>query len=197
MRSFSGDTPARPDRRKLSRSERQFLAPALEITETPPSPLGRAVTYTIITITMAGLCWAVIGHVDIVAVASGKIVTQARTKVIEPLETASVKEILVRPGEHVTAGQPLIKLEKVMAQAEEGKARQDLIAATMDVLRLRAFLAGFNKLNPSETGDASELQLTETEARLASQKAEADAKLSALRRDRDKSWASVRRSCGH
>jgi hypothetical protein len=55
----------------------------------------------------------------------------------------------------------------------------------MDILRLRAFLAGFNKLDPSETGDASALQLSETEARLASQKAEADAKLSALRRDRD------------
>ena len=51
-----------------------------EVAETPPSPLGRAVTYTIIAIAMTGLCWAVIGHVDIVAVASGKIVTQARTQ---------------------------------------------------------------------------------------------------------------------
>jgi len=185
MRSFSGDTLARPDHGKLSRSERQFLAPALEITETPPSPLGRAVAYTIIAITVAGLCWAIIGHVDIVAVASGKIITQARTKVIEPLETASVKEILVRPGEHVTVGQPLIKLEKVTAQAEESKARQDRSAALMDILRLRAFLASSNKLDPSEAGDASALQLTETDARLASQKAEADTKLSALRRDRD------------
>ncbi len=88
-------------------------------------------------------------------------------------------------GEHVKAGQPLIKLEKVTAQAEEGKARQDLNAAPIDIVRLRAFLAGSDKLDPKETGDATELQLIETEARLASQKTEADAKLSALRRDRD------------
>jgi HlyD family secretion protein/hemolysin D len=66
----------------LSRIEREFLAPALEVTETPPSPLGRAVTYTIIAVAMTGLCWAIAGHVDIVAVASGKIVTQARTKIV-------------------------------------------------------------------------------------------------------------------
>lgn len=170
---------------KLSRIEREFLAPALEVTETPPSPLGRAVTYTIIAVAMTGLCWAIAGHVDIVAVASGKIVTQARTKIVEPFETASVKAILVRPGEHVKKGQPLIELVKIAAQSEESKARQDLIAASLDSTRLRAFLAGASKLDAGAVEGASPLQFAEAEARLASQRAEADAKLAALRRDRD------------
>jgi HlyD family secretion protein/hemolysin D len=188
LRPISGGALAAPNA-KLSRIDRQFLAPALEIAETPPSPLGRAITYAIIAIAISGLCWAVIGHVDIVAVASGKIVTQARTKVVEPFETASVKSILVRPGEHVRRGQPLIELEQVTAQAEEGKARQDLVAASLDSVRLRAFVTGAGKLDPSETYGASALQLAEAEARLLSQKAEAEAKLAGLRRDRDEKAA--------
>jgi hemolysin D len=165
--------------------EREFLAPALEITETPPSPLGRGVAYTIAAAALSGLCWAIVGHVDIVATASGKIVAQARTKVVEPLETASVKAILVKTGEHVAKGQPLIELEKLQPEAEETRARQDLIAATLDTLRLRALLEGVNRLGPGLAPGTSGGQLAEAEARLLSQKAEADAKLGALRRDRE------------
>ena len=54
------------------------------------------------------------------------------------------------------------------------------MAASLDSLRLRAFLAGASKLDPVEADGASALQLAEAEARLASQKAEAEAKLAAL-----------------
>jgi hemolysin D len=53
-------------RAKLSRLELEFLAPALEVTETPPSPLGRTIAYAIMIIAVTGICWATIGHVDIV-----------------------------------------------------------------------------------------------------------------------------------
>jgi hemolysin D len=168
---------------ELQRIELEFLAPALEIAETPPSPLGRIVTYTIIAAAITGLIWAVIGHVDIVAAGSGKIVTQARTKVVEAIGTASVKSILVKAGEHVKEGQPLIELEKLAPEAEEAKARQDLAAATLDALRLRALLAGANQLDRAEAGGATPAQFGEAEARFLSQKAEAEAKLAALHRD--------------
>ncbi len=183
MRAAQGGAFAKSGRKGLSRVERQFLAPALEVIDTPPSPLGRAVAYTIVAVAATGLCWAAIGRVDIVAVASGKIVTQARTKIVEPLETASVKAILVRPGDHVTMGQPLIELEKAPAEAEESKARQDLIAAALDAARLRAFLASAGQLDARDAGGASVAQLADAEARLASQRAEASSKLASLRRD--------------
>ncbi len=184
IKVIQGGLSGAPKSPRLQRIEREFLAPALEIAETPPSPLGRAVTYSIIAITLSGLGWSIVGHVDIVAVASGKIVTQSRTKVVGPIETATVKAILVRPGEHVAAGQPLIELEKVTAQAEESKARQDLIAATLDVLRLRAFLSG-GAFDASAAAGASTAQLADAEARLLSQKEEAAAKLATLVRERE------------
>ena len=72
--------PAR-SRRATSRDELAFLPAALEIVETPPSPIGRAIAITIIVLFCAALAWASWGHVDIVASATGKIVPNGRTKV--------------------------------------------------------------------------------------------------------------------
>src|SRR4051794_783094 len=69
---------------------RQFLPAALEILETPASPVGRMVGGTIILFFAVAVGWAVIGHVDIIATASGKIVPTERTKTIQPLEASIV-----------------------------------------------------------------------------------------------------------
>src|SRR5262250_2255322 len=57
-----------------SYNEREFLPAALEIIETPASPAGRAIGGTIIAFFVLALTWAVLGWVDIVATAPGKIV---------------------------------------------------------------------------------------------------------------------------
>src|SRR5579885_2335209 len=94
---------------------RQFLPAALEILETPASPIGRAIGGTIILFFVIAIAWAVLGHVDIIATASGKIVPTGRTKTIQPLETGVVAAIHVRDGDHVTAGQVLVELNRTVA----------------------------------------------------------------------------------
>jgi len=64
--------------------ELAFLPEALEIVETPPSPVGRAIGATIILLFCVALIWASVGTIDIVASATGKIVPSGRTKVIQP-----------------------------------------------------------------------------------------------------------------
>lgn len=51
------------------------------------------------------LAWAIIGRIDSVAVAPGKIISAGKAKVIQPAETAVVKRILVRDGQTVKAVQ--------------------------------------------------------------------------------------------
>jgi hypothetical protein len=69
------------------REELAFLPAALEIVETPPSPIGRLIAITIAVLFCAALVWSWWGTVDIVASAMGKIVTSGRTKVIQPFES--------------------------------------------------------------------------------------------------------------
>src|SRR5437588_415734 len=85
--------------------ELAFLPAALEITETPPSPVGRAIALTIIAVFCLALGWACIGTVDIVATAPGKIIPSGRTKIIQPFETGVVRAIHVRNGQTVKAGE--------------------------------------------------------------------------------------------
>src|SRR6516225_2241312 len=80
---------------------RQFLPAALEILETPASPVGRTIGGTIILFFAIAVAWATFGHVDIIATAQGKIVPTGRTKTIQPLETGIVSAIHVRDGDKV------------------------------------------------------------------------------------------------
>jgi hypothetical protein len=85
-------------------SDREFLAPALEILETPPSPVHVAFLWIICAFVVAALGWAYFGRVDIVAAAQGKFQPRGQVKVVEPLETGKVEAISVSNGSLVQAG---------------------------------------------------------------------------------------------
>ena len=121
-----------------SRQELAFLPAALEIVETPPSPLGRTIAYVVVAVFVFAIAWASLGTVDIVAVAPGKIIPSGRTKVVQPFETGVVRAIHVRDGEKVKAGDVLVELDPTMNAAELGRLKSDLMAAQLDVARLRA-----------------------------------------------------------
>jgi hemolysin D len=133
--------PKSPVRRRREH-ELAFLPAALEITETPPSPTGRALGVVIFMVFCAAIAWASIGTVDIVATAPGKIIPSGRTKLIQPFETGVVRAIHVRDGQSVKAGEILIELDPTMSTAELEHIKSDLAAARLDVARYRAALAG-------------------------------------------------------
>jgi hemolysin D len=122
-------------------AELAFLPAALEIVETPPSPIGRAIGATIILLFCAALLWAWWGTIDIVASATGKIVPSGRTKVIQPFETGVVSAVYVQDGQAVKAGDVLIQLDPTISGAESDRLAKELLAARLDVTRLRALLS--------------------------------------------------------
>src|SRR5277367_2580676 len=122
------------------REELEFLPAALEIVESPPSPIGRAIGGTIVALFCLALLWASFGHVDIIASATGKVVPSGRVKLIQPFETGVVRAIRVRDGQSVKSGDVLIELDPTMSTADEEHISSDLIAAQLDVARLRATL---------------------------------------------------------
>jgi hemolysin D len=121
--------------------ERAFLPAALEIVETPPSPIGRAIGATIIAIFCLALLWAWFSTVDIIATAPGKIIPSGRVKVIQPLETGVIRAIHVHDGQRVKAGDVLIELDPAINEAERSHFQDDLLAAELEVARLRAALS--------------------------------------------------------
>src|SRR5215468_9184157 len=131
----------RPDGRR-DRDAVAFLPAALEIIETPPSPIGRAIGLTIAALACLALAWAAIGRIDIVASAPGRIVVGGRTKVVQPFETGVVRAIHVQDGQAVRAGEVLIELDPTVNAAERDRLQSDLIAEQLNIARLRAAFAG-------------------------------------------------------
>jgi hemolysin D len=168
-----------PERRVgRRRDELAFLPAALEIVETPPSPIGRAIIYTVIAVVVAALAWASIGTVDIVAVAPGKIIPSGRTKTIQPFETGVVRAIHVRDGQAVQTGDVLIELDPTMNAAELGHLKSDLVGAQLEAARLHAALAKDDPFAQFKPPADAPRALVEMQRRLlASQVAEQRAKL--------------------
>ncbi len=133
-----------PFRRAQERrgEELAFLPAALEIVETPPSPIGRTVGATIILLFCTALVWAWWGTIDIVASAAGKILPGDRTKVVQPFESGVVRSIRVQDGQAVKAGDVLVELDPTVNEAERDHLRNDLLAERLNIARLRAALAG-------------------------------------------------------
>lgn len=125
---------------KLKGQELEFLPAAVEILETPASPVGRAVVFVIATLFVATIAWGWFGKIDTEAVAQGKIIPGGRIKVIQPLEIGVVRKIHVRDGQSVKAGDPLIELDPTESDANQERLAQDLVAARLDVARLSAMM---------------------------------------------------------
>jgi HlyD family secretion protein/hemolysin D len=177
LRLVSGDSASQVD-------ERAFLPVALEAMETPPSPLGRTLALVLCGLVGIGILWACIGKLDIVAVAPGKIVAHARTKIVQPFEISTVKAILVSDGQSVHAGDPLIELDPISANAERERARTDLVAAKLDQMRLATFFDDGSDAGFARVPEADPVDLARAQAQLVAQRAEAKARLAALSQER-------------
>src|SRR6201984_104675 len=170
-----------------------FLPAALEIVETPPSPIGRAIGATLIGLFALALAWACFGTIDIVATAPGKIIPSGRSKVIQPFEIGVVRAIHVRDGQSVKQGDALIDLDPTINGAEREHLQSDLIAAQLDVARLRAALTDgpdpLAEFRPPPEADPALVSMQRQF--LLTQTAEQQAKLAAL--DRQKAQKEAER----
>jgi hemolysin D len=140
-----------------------------------------------------GLAWAAFGRVDIVASASGKIVSSSRTKIIQPFEIGVVRAIHVRDGQSVKAGDVLIELDNTINQADSQHFQGDFVAAQLDVARLTAALSQeadpAAAFHPPEAASATQVSLQRQ--LLAHQLDEHRAKLNALDRQKAQKEAEL------
>lgn len=123
-----------------SQDAADFSPHLLSILRAPPSPLPRLILGILLTLLSLVVLWAFWGKLDIVARAEGKLIPQTRLKVVQPLEGGRVSKILVREGELVDAGQPLILMDSDISQADTRKLELELKLTELQVRRIEAEL---------------------------------------------------------
>ena len=118
-----------------------FHPPLLRLTDTPPNPLGRKVLWLLLALLFALLIWALVGQLDIVAVAEGKLIPQSYVKIVQPAEAGIVKEILVKEGDPVQAGQVLMRMDILITDADARALEADYQRKRLTLRRIDAEIA--------------------------------------------------------
>lgn len=126
---------------RMDEVDREFLPAALELLETPPSPVRIAAIWLIGLFFAASLVWSYFGWLEIYAVARGRIQPSGRSKVIQPLDPGRVVGIAIENGSRVEAGDLLIEFDSRETGAEHEEQKRDLESALAEAARRRAGIA--------------------------------------------------------
>jgi HlyD family secretion protein len=119
-----------------------FHPPLIRLQHTAPNPQGRRVLWALLALLAFLLVWALLGRLDIVAVAEGKLVPSGYLKIVQPSEAGIVKEILVQEGERVRAGQTLMRMDALIAEADLDAIAAEHARKQLTLERIDAELTG-------------------------------------------------------
>lgn len=119
-----------------------FHPPLIRLQQTAPHPQGRRVLWALLALLAFLLVWALLGRLDIVAVADGKLVPASYLKIVQPSEAGIIKEILVREGEQVRAGQVLMRMDALITNADLEAMASEHVRKRLALTRIDAELSG-------------------------------------------------------
>jgi len=91
------------------------------------------------------IIWALVGVLDIVSVAIGEVIPSSQVKTVQHLEGGIVREIMVREGDNVKKGQPLVTLETTSSGADLGELKVKATSLKIEAARLEAEIGGLNE----------------------------------------------------
>jgi len=98
--------------------------------------------WVIVALTLSMLLWAALAQVDEVVHADGRVVPSSRLQVVSNLEGGIVKQILVKAGDRVSAGQPLLRLDATATAADYARSDTSIDALIARATRLEAKARG-------------------------------------------------------
>lgn len=120
----------------------EFSPAILRLQREPPSPLPRLVLYLLGALFAGLLVWSLVGRLDIIAVAPGKLVPSTYVKVVQPADAGIIKDILVREGDLVRSGQVLVRMDSSLSEADSRQLQGQLQITGLQLRRIDAELAG-------------------------------------------------------
>jgi len=170
---------------------RAFLPAALEIIDTPPSPTGRLLSMIICLFVVLVTIWASLGQVDIIAVASGKIVPSGRSQVIQASDSGIVTSAPAIVGQAVHKGDILVELDISSIEAENNRAKNDMIRAQLDQTRLEAFLADAPGDPFASLGNVPYDKIVAAKSEFETQRFELQSKLSSVQHESEQRQAEI------
>ena len=132
-----------PLRRAFLRTEPtpgEFVPALAALEDSAPSPLPRAVLWILLALLASIGVWAIIGRLDVIASAEGRLVPRSQLKIVQPVEGGVLRELLVVEGERVGKGQLLGRMDTQAAQADSAALQTELSLRLLQLRRIDAEL---------------------------------------------------------
>ena len=145
------------ERRPLQRGDIQFLSPLQAAQQDEPAHAATWAVYLMLAALLAALVWAALAKVDMVTRAESRVIPVGREQVIASLEGGILRELKVREGEAVAAGQALALLDPTRVEAQQNEGRLKRLALLATVLRLQAEAGGKALLWPKELDEVPQV----------------------------------------
>ena len=136
----------------------EFKPVLSEIEEAPVSPLGRFTFWIIISIMLVTVLWLTIGKVDIVVSARGMVIADGESKIVQPLDTGVISNILVKEGDFVKKGQILMEIDPATTEPELESVQKNLKDTLIEIDRLKATASGNNFSTGTEESETALIQ---------------------------------------
>jgi HlyD family secretion protein len=114
---------------------------ATPIFDSERPPTGRAIAFgLLVTFVMFGgfLTWATLAPLTEAALAPGQIRVEGTRRTLQHLEGGVIREILVRDGDHVSAGQVVMRLDSIQAESSREALRASRAQLIAQAARLAA-----------------------------------------------------------
>ena len=99
------------------------------MSETKALRKANAILYVTFLFWVCILAWANFAVLEEVTRGQGRVMASSRIQIIQNLEGGIIKEIVVRPGDQVSSGDPLVYLETTLYQSELVARQKEKLAA--------------------------------------------------------------------
>jgi len=133
---------SKPDGATLKRADFAFLSPAQAALQIEPARAATWAVYLLLAAIASALVWAALAQVDMITRCDARVVPAGREQVIASLEGGILRELRVREGQAVAAGQALALLDPTRVEAQQNEGRLKRLALMAAAARLRAEATG-------------------------------------------------------
>ncbi|MFG6461398.1 HlyD family type I secretion periplasmic adaptor subunit [Roseateles sp. DXS20W] len=130
-----------------------------------PLPRATWALYLLCAVVVVAITWASLARVDEITRSDGRIVPDGREQVIASLDAGILRELKVREGQEVQAGDELATLDPTRAESQQAEGQVKLMALKAAAARLTAESNGRASIQwPADVDPKSRAALAETES---------------------------------
>jgi membrane fusion protein, adhesin transport system len=172
---------------QISRSKRDDQIYATELRQAMVSErtLSAGITLLfLVALLAAAYVWASTSHLEEITKGNARIIPTSREQLVQSLEGGIVAELMVKEGQIVNKGQPLVRIDATKAQSAFAEGKTKALGLKASAARLRAEARGTPLEFPADVARDSEVTRNERST-YAAKKTALEESVSTLKSSRD------------